>query len=122
MAAVNEHGAVAPGPGGAQVGEEDGWDPFLLRGLFMCGLCGDLFRATHTVTRTRVYACANVRCPRPLVRAEDVERLVWARYAGLNEQAAGGVPCRRRREALVDVLTGVTMGARLVDLDVTWRD
>ena len=97
-------------------------DKHFLRGLLWCGPSGDLLIPAVNDCGRRFYGCPDRRCPRPLVPAEEVEQLVWARYTALHEDIARVVSRNGRHEALVAVLSRVTVGVSLVDLDYDWRD
>lgn len=99
-----------------------GVDQYLLRGLLVCGGCGERLQPATTLTGARIYACPTAHCQRQPIRAADIEQLAWARYTARNEAAAAGTPRRRRRDALVDALTAITVGTPWVDLDYAWRD
>jgi hypothetical protein len=96
-------------------------DSYPLRGLLVCGTCHDPLHPAATVTGARVYACPAPGCRAP-IRAADVEQITWARYTARHEATAAATPRDRRRDALVDALTAITVGTPWIDLDYTWRD
>jgi len=97
-------------------------DKHFLRGLLWCDPSNDLMIPAINDCGRRFYGCPDRRCPRPLVPAEEVEQLVWARYAALNEELARTISRNGRREALITVLSKVSVGTSLIDLDYSWRD
>jgi hypothetical protein len=97
-------------------------DKHFLRGLLWCGPSNDLMIPAVNECGRRFYGCPHRKCPRPLVPAEEVEQLVWARYAALNEAVAKTVSRSGRHEALVAVLSKVTVGVEWIDLDYCWLD
>jgi len=95
---------------------------YFLRGLLWCEPCGELLVPAKTADDWRFYGCPGRSCPRPIIEAALVEAAVWQRYTALNEEAAGRVRRDQRREALVELLTRVTVGSTIVDLGFDWRD
>jgi hypothetical protein len=66
---------------------------------------------------TRFYACPNLSCPRPLVRAEVLEALVWqALLYRYPESRPHG-----RQQVLEQAFTRVSVGADLGEVRYQWR-
>jgi len=95
-------------------------DLYILRGLLYCGT--DSLSPAYSANGSRFYACPSLTCQRLLIRAEEVEQLVWRRFVQLNPGAADIVSRDHRRAALFQVLLQVTIGNSLNDLDYAWRD
>ena len=96
-------------------------DRYLLRGLLICGT-GEPMRPAATATGARTYVCPTSACTWPAVPAADVEQLARARYTARHEATATRTPRDRRRDALVDALTAITVGVSWINLHYTWRD
>jgi hypothetical protein len=97
-----------------------GSDLYILRGLLHCGSTALL--AASCANGTRHYACPDTDCDRGLINAEEIEQLVWQRYVQLNTDAAHIISRDQRRSALLAVLSRITIGTSLADLDYDWRD
>ena len=96
-------------------------DRYTLRGLLTCGTCGEPMHPATTATGARTYACPTAACPRPPVRAADIEQLAWARYTARHETTAATTPRDKRHHALIDALAAITVGTPWINLDYTWR-
>lgn len=97
-----------------------GSDLYILRGLLWC--CGAALIPACSDNHTRYYACPETECDRDLVNAEEIEQQIWQRYVALNADAADIVSRDQRRAALLSVLSRITVGTSLADLDYGWRD
>jgi len=97
-------------------------DPYLLRGLVGCGLCGRELVAVLVSSGLRYYGCPTKQCGQTLVPAEQLEQLVWQRFHSLNELTAAAVKRNQRQHALREVLKRVTVHSGLSSLEFEWRD
>jgi len=97
-------------------------DFHLLRGLLWCGLCDAPFAACLMSTGIRYYGCTNIGCPRPLVNAEEAERVVWKGFALKHEAEAGATKRNERQAALHDALVRVTVHGGVSDMGFEWRE
>lgn len=94
---------------------------FFLHGVLWCGLCERSLVAVRLPDGSRNYGC-RVGCVRVPIRAEVIERLVWHRFARLNDAYARGVAPDGRRDVLRRVLKRVVVSVNLDRLRYEWRD
>lgn len=97
-------------------------DLYLLHGLIWCGLCDCEMAVSLATPAIRRYACANDKCPRRLVSAEETEQLVWKCFALRFETRARELERNERRTALHEAITRVTIYRGVNSLDFEWRD
>jgi Recombinase zinc beta ribbon domain len=97
-------------------------DPYLLRSLLRCGLCGSDQVTVLQSNGRRAYGCRNVGCKQRTLSAEEIEQLVWCRFVSLNETFAAAVNRHQRQAVLREVLKRVTVFSGPSDFEIEWRD
>lgn len=96
-------------------------DSFILQSLVWCAICDQPMTPT-TTNDLRHYRCGNAGCPRRLILAEMVERVVWAYLVYVRPDLVEQVDADGRRDALEGAFSRVWVGRTVSDLYYDWRD
>jgi hypothetical protein len=101
---------AAPAPAGP--------DPYILRGLLWCGMDELPMVAVQIPGGSRTYGCRDPLFLHRFLDAETLERLVWQRFAALNETLAADIPESGRH----GVLRRVVVTSSTPEVVIEWRD
>lgn len=95
-------------------------DRYLLRQLIWCELCNRAMVPAR-LTGVRYYACNSPSCPRTLIPAEGIERLIWQQYCLLHEGTEVVVMTAMRQRALRQALNRVRVGEDMFEFWCEWK-
>lgn len=96
--------------------------PYFLRGLLHCHICDKLLIPAFSSNGRRLYNCPGRQCPRPCVSAEQIEEQVWSQVTAHHAAGVRNVAPDGRQEALVALISRVTVGDPASHLEYDWRN